>query len=57
MRGWLDHLDVERGVADNTLASYRRDLSRYTSHLAAKGVTDPRAVTEAHVTDFLATLG
>src|SRR5687767_7290388 len=56
VRGWLDHLDVERGVADNTLASYRRDLARYTAHLAAKGVTDPRAVTEAHVTDFLATL-
>ena len=56
MRGWLDHLDVERGVADNTLASYRRDLARYSSHLAAKGVTDPRSVTEAHVTDFLATL-
>jgi integrase/recombinase XerD len=56
VRGWLDHLDVERGVADNTLASYRRDLARYSSHLAAKGVTDPRSVTEAHVTDFLATL-
>jgi integrase/recombinase XerD len=56
VRGWLDHLDVERGVADNTLESYRRDLARYTMHLAARGVTDPRAVTEAHVTEFLATL-
>ncbi len=56
VRGWLDHLEVERGVADNTLASYRRDLARYTAHLADRGVTDPRSVTEAHVTDFLAGL-
>ena len=55
-RGWLNHLDVERGVAANTLKSYRRDLARYAAYLASKGVHDPAAVTEAHVSDFLATL-
>ena len=56
VRGWLDHLEVERGVSDNTLKSYRRDLARYTAYLAGKGVGEPREVTENHVSDFLATL-
>ena len=55
-RGWLNHLDVERGVAANTLKSYRRDLARYAAYLAAQGVNDPGAIAEAHVSDFLASL-
>jgi integrase/recombinase XerD len=55
-RGWLNHLDVERGVAANTLTSYRRDLARYTAYLATQGVHDPAGITETHVSDFLATL-
>jgi len=47
---------VERGVSTNTLKAYRRDLTRYAGHLAAVGVADPAAVTEQHVTDFLARL-
>ena len=56
MRGWLEHLEVERGAARNTLESYRRDLRRYVGHLTSVGVDDPRSVTEAHVTGFLAAL-
>lgn len=56
IRGWLNHLDVERGVAANTLTSYRRDLARYAAYLASNGVQDPSGITEAHVGDFLATL-
>ena len=54
--GFLDHLLVERGVAENTLSSYRRDLRRYTEYLAAGGVDDFAAVTEAIVAEFLAVL-
>jgi integrase/recombinase XerD len=56
LRSYLDHLTVERGLAPNTLASYRRDLRRYLAHLAAAGVTEPAAVTEAHVSSFLVAL-
>jgi integrase/recombinase XerD len=56
VRGWLDHLDVERGVSANTLTSYRRDLARYTAYLHERGVREPASVTEGHVSDFLATL-
>jgi integrase/recombinase XerD len=56
LRGYLDHLTVERGLAPNTLASYRRDLRRYLGHLAARGVTDPGSVAEADVSSFLVAL-
>ncbi len=56
MAGWLDHLEVERGAARNTLLSYRRDLARYRSFLANRGIDDAEAVTERDVTDFLAAL-
>ncbi len=56
MRTYLDHLAVERGLAPNTLVSYRRDLSRYRDYLAAEGVTSLEGVSEATVTGFLARL-
>ncbi len=56
VRSWMGHLDVERGMAANTLKSYGRDLRRYTAYLGAQGVHEPAAVTEAHVADFLAAL-
>lgn len=51
--GWLQHLDVERGAALNTLASYRRDLARYTDFLATRGVHDPTGAAEPDVTAFV----
>lgn len=56
VRGYLDHLTVERGLAPNTLLSYRRDLRRYTAHLASRGVRTPAAVGELDVSDFLVAL-
>jgi len=44
---------VERGLAANTVSSYRRDLRRYVSFLRQRGGTEPGAVTEADVTEFL----
>ena len=53
---YLDHLAVERGLAANTLSSYRRDLSRWTAWLAAAGRTRLSEVTETDVAAFLADL-
>ncbi|MCA0296807.1 MAG: site-specific tyrosine recombinase XerD [Actinobacteria bacterium] len=53
VRGYLDHLTVERGASPNTVAAYRRDLARYTDFLAARGIGDPTAVTDADVAAFL----
>lgn len=56
IQGYLDHLTIERGVAANTLSSYRRDLRRYTEHLGSRGVDDLADVTEPDVSDFLVSL-
>ncbi|MXQ64158.1 site-specific tyrosine recombinase XerD [Actinomadura rayongensis] len=56
VRGYLGHLAVERGLAANTLSSYRRDLRRYTDALAARGRAAIGEVTEDDVRAFLAGL-
>jgi integrase/recombinase XerD len=56
LQGYLDHLTIERGVAANTLSSYRRDLRRYSEHLLTRGVDDLRNVTEPDVSEFLVAL-
>jgi integrase/recombinase XerD len=56
VRGYLDHLAVERGAAANTLASYRRDLNRYLDYLAGRGLTSIETVDSAAVSEFLAYL-
>ena len=56
VRAYLDHLSVERGASPNTLAGYRRDLTRYLAHLESRGITDPAAVIEAEITGFGAAL-
>ncbi|WP_345771505.1 site-specific tyrosine recombinase XerD [Geodermatophilus normandii] len=56
MGGYLDHLAVERGLAANTITSYRRDLRRYTRFLADAGVRGLGEVAESDVSGFLAAL-
>ncbi len=56
LQGYLDHLTIERGVAANTLSSYRRDLRRYARHLTLRGIDDLAKVDESDVTDFLVAL-
>lgn len=53
---YLDHLAVERGLAVNTLVSYRRDLDRYTAFLVGEGRDRLSEVDEAGVARFLAAL-
>ncbi len=47
---------MERGLAANTVQSYRRDLRRYASALAGRGKTGLSEVAPADVAEFLASL-
>jgi len=46
-------LRVERGLAPNSLAAYRRDLRRYSEYLRRRGDTDPAGVSEAVVAGYV----
>ncbi len=47
---------MERGLAANTLESYRRDLSRYQQILAVAGRTEIGAVTSTDIASYVASL-
>jgi integrase/recombinase XerD len=53
---YLRHLTIERGMAKNTLAAYRADLSRYVSFLEQKGIGQPGEITELLITEFAESL-
>ena len=46
-------LRVERGLAPNSLAAYRRDLRRYTEYLRRHGDSDPGGVSEETVAAYV----
>jgi len=54
---YLAHVTVERGLSANTVAAYRRDLTRYGEFLAARGIADLAAVTKDDVAAFAQSLG
>lgn len=56
VRGYLQYLTVERGLAANTVESYERDLRRYTAFLAGRGKHDLAGVTALDVAEFRAAL-
>jgi integrase/recombinase XerD len=48
-----DWLVVERGLAENSLAAYRRDLRRYEAFLRERGETDPATIGEDTVHSYV----
>lgn len=56
VREYLDFLEVERGLAANSVESYWRDLRRYEAVLVGRGRRDLDEVTTADVAEFLASL-
>jgi integrase/recombinase XerD len=49
---YLDHLAVERGLSDHSLAAYRRDLALYATYLDVQGITSPVDADPAQVAGF-----
>lgn len=53
---YLDYLAVERGSSPNTVAAYRRDLTRYLDWLAGEKIVEPADVTRPDVERHLGAL-
>lgn len=57
LNSYLRFLALEKGLANNTLFSYERDLTRYLDFLAQKGVRRPEEISAPIVQDFATELG
>ncbi len=50
---FINYLSVERGLADNTLLAYRRDLEKYAQFLESAGVGAIQQVSRDRVTGYM----
>ena len=51
---YLRHVAIERGLSENTVAAYRRDLSGYAGWLREQGIEDTAEVTSVTLASFIA---
>jgi len=54
IRSYLRHITIERGLAEHTVAAYRRDLDVYAEWLRAEGCADTADITADTVARFAA---
>lgn len=52
LEAYLQHVAIERGLAKNTLAAYRRDLERYLAFLEQRGIARAENIQRGDVTTF-----
>lgn len=50
---FLDHLMVERGLADNTIDAYKRDLTRYLDFLSGRSLQKPTDARRDDITGLM----
>jgi integrase/recombinase XerD len=56
INSFLLHLELEKSLSENTINSYRFDLTKFKAFLAQIRITDFTSVNESHIEKFLAYL-
>lgn len=51
--GFLSYLSVERGMSNNTIISYKRDLAKFNAFLKNKKTSSIQDVSRQHITSFM----
>lgn len=53
IRDYIISLSTSKGMSDNTISSYTRDLNKYKEFLKEDGVEDTNKITEDHIFSFI----
>lgn len=56
LQDFMHYLTIEKGLAKNTLLSYKRDLDSYRKFLKKQGIPDWNEVSRVHIVQFLSKL-
>jgi integrase/recombinase XerD len=51
LQSFIDHLTIERGLSHNSIAAYRRDLTKFSQFLSENSL-DFEKLSESEITDF-----
>ncbi|MDH7481789.1 MAG: site-specific tyrosine recombinase XerD [Armatimonadota bacterium] len=53
IQAFVDYVAIERGLSQNTVAAYARDLSQFAHYAAGKGINSPEGLSEEVLVGFL----